>query len=1020
MPKNAIQDYDVTPEENVDIGGIPLAEGAMRMRDINNALRTSMAHQKVRDDAISAQIEKIDTGIQTNSISDLVFSTRAELDAYLDEEENVAAIVYGDSATDDGLYRKLGAAGAGSWTRLGAIPGQTFVIATENGSSVNALVVSIDTTIAENKLIAVPTAQTNTSETVTVTINGEGPYTLRSPTNALLPIGALTAGGEVIGRIVGNDFRLVSDYNTLAAAAAVEAARAETAQSASDASTSASEAAQSASQSLASATAAGVSSNQSATSATQAALSQSGAQQAYNNAITAAEASGDVEFVDTFADMTAAAFPDDTVVMVFADETRNGQNSRYRIESGSPVYKPLPDAYTDTLRVVTATQLGLVANDNSPAVKTANDTAGADAVIRYSNFALVVLMDGDFKFDEGWYWHDRILPICFIGTVPGAGATCQTVSKFAIRVRGQLNGLRTPGVRFENMNFRGFWNAANNWEKGVQPFSGVVGEASWVWASPVEVAYANNVEFIDCNSEDSGYDLYSAPIAINGIKFVRCTGRIAQDDGINPGGVPQDEALSVYGVYIVGCLLEYVRGVAYHLSGSCFGAVVRNCVGNYCGRGVIDWSEGGHDIFDVTGDMIGQPADGSALLAQYPGSTDSNGEPWASQFAAMAIACLTSSRNALNVKAKGIRFTRVFEGRNRGNAYMANLQKDGRFVENLELDLVVDNSGMDPAVFDNSQVQTLFSGSGANDTLSNSSIRMRVKFDAANPGGKTSLNFSGETNKFDIEVQYSSASYAIEFKGNNIKGSRFSTPNCAGGQIISGQGIEDNVHTYTNANPLPTSTRIGIFIGASNFKPRSCDLTDGKIQLAANLEGLELGKVTLRNTGFAFPEMIINLFGSPFSIDLLRLAFEPLETGVSSANGWQNRLPNCTIKWIEGYHLSGAGRIFQMDNSNAENLRIGGGDLEIACLFLQSPAGIAAGPKINNLTLHSRMTSGHEIQIQSSGSNVKASINRVAAHAESPVSVSGSNNVIDINGTNLGAAGIEDTGTNNAIRTLVA
>src|SRR5437868_15517614 len=54
----------------------------------------------------------------------LGYSTKSAADGDLAHAANTLAIVYADStAANNGLYKKAGASGTGSWTRIGALPG---------------------------------------------------------------------------------------------------------------------------------------------------------------------------------------------------------------------------------------------------------------------------------------------------------------------------------------------------------------------------------------------------------------------------------------------------------------------------------------------------------------------------------------------------------------------------------------------------------------------------------------------------------------------------------------------------------------------------------------------------------------------------------------------------------------------------------------------------------------------------------------------------------------------------------
>ncbi|MDW5376848.1 hypothetical protein R6258_07925 [Halomonas sp. HP20-15] len=88
----------------------------------------------------------------------------------------------------------------------------------------------------------------------------------------------------------------------------------------------------------AAATAAEQDANQAEASASQAATDAADAR-------AASEASGNILFYDTKADADAATLTEDQIVHVFADETREGRQSRYRVESGALVFKTHPNEY---------------------------------------------------------------------------------------------------------------------------------------------------------------------------------------------------------------------------------------------------------------------------------------------------------------------------------------------------------------------------------------------------------------------------------------------------------------------------------------------------------------------------------------------------------------------------------------------------------------------------------------------------------------------------------------------------
>jgi hypothetical protein len=94
MTKNAYSDWDTTPANNTDIGGIDLGEGTMLMSRINDALRTMMAQLKTAA-FVSGSGATISTPTLTLKQSATPTPT-AEGDIQWDTDDNVIAI--GDGA----------------------------------------------------------------------------------------------------------------------------------------------------------------------------------------------------------------------------------------------------------------------------------------------------------------------------------------------------------------------------------------------------------------------------------------------------------------------------------------------------------------------------------------------------------------------------------------------------------------------------------------------------------------------------------------------------------------------------------------------------------------------------------------------------------------------------------------------------------------------------------------------------------------------------------------------------------
>lgn len=171
------------------------------------------------------EVERIiDVAIAAGNLR--LYTTKAELDADLDHVANTAALVLGDSAVNDGLYKKVGASGAGSWPRVGDVPGYSFVLASNAGAgTANAIVATTSLPTNESQLIALPIDTTNTGTPVTVAFNGGSALTIKTSGNNDVSIGGLVAGGLVAGYVNSTEFRLLSDQASSAIQTASENAQ---------------------------------------------------------------------------------------------------------------------------------------------------------------------------------------------------------------------------------------------------------------------------------------------------------------------------------------------------------------------------------------------------------------------------------------------------------------------------------------------------------------------------------------------------------------------------------------------------------------------------------------------------------------------------------------------------------------------------------------------------------------------------------------------------------------------------
>ncbi len=159
------------------------------------------------------------------------YALQSELDADLDWPEGTEGRVYGDTAANNGVYRKLGVSGAGSWSRIGDNPGYEFVDAVANDTgTANALVATSTPNVLYSdgvQLIALTIYEDNTASAVTVAFDGGSAVTIKTAAGNAPAVGGLKAGMRVLGFIDANAtvFQLLSDQASAAIQSAAEAAQ---------------------------------------------------------------------------------------------------------------------------------------------------------------------------------------------------------------------------------------------------------------------------------------------------------------------------------------------------------------------------------------------------------------------------------------------------------------------------------------------------------------------------------------------------------------------------------------------------------------------------------------------------------------------------------------------------------------------------------------------------------------------------------------------------------------------------
>lgn len=160
-------------------------------------------------------LESFLTSIGANAGS--VYVDRASLYADLTRSANSMAWVIQDPvAAYNGIYRKIGAANTGSWSRVADLP-FSFIIATDAGAGTpSAIKATTSIPVSSSSLVWVTLSASNNLSPVTISFNGGAPLTIKTNSGNDPAIGGLAAGMTVMGIVSGSTFRLVSDQASAA------------------------------------------------------------------------------------------------------------------------------------------------------------------------------------------------------------------------------------------------------------------------------------------------------------------------------------------------------------------------------------------------------------------------------------------------------------------------------------------------------------------------------------------------------------------------------------------------------------------------------------------------------------------------------------------------------------------------------------------------------------------------------------------------------------------------------------
>lgn len=192
--------------------------------------------EKAQIRAWGTWVEGIITAFTSNG--GLIYSSKAAMDADLAHAANTMAWVLGDATVaNNGIYRKIGASGVGSWTRVADLP-FSFIIASDFGTGTpNAIQATTSIPVSNSALVMLNVFEANTASPVTVSFNGGSALTVKTNTGNDVAAGGLVAGMRLLGVISGSTYRILNDQVSTAVVAAAEAAQAgaEAAQAAAEA-----------------------------------------------------------------------------------------------------------------------------------------------------------------------------------------------------------------------------------------------------------------------------------------------------------------------------------------------------------------------------------------------------------------------------------------------------------------------------------------------------------------------------------------------------------------------------------------------------------------------------------------------------------------------------------------------------------------------------------------------------------------------------------------------------------------
>lgn len=164
------------------------------------------------------EVERVLSAFQAGG--GVIFPDLATAGVSLDYGPNAMAWIMGDPVTgNNGIYRKVGASGSGSWVRLGDLPFSNIPLTNAGAGTADAIVATSALPLPTTPGAALFTVNIVADNTGNVTVNGK-PLRTNSG-NEIVP-GGLVAGSMPAFVDAGDHYRLLSDQASAAIVAAAE------------------------------------------------------------------------------------------------------------------------------------------------------------------------------------------------------------------------------------------------------------------------------------------------------------------------------------------------------------------------------------------------------------------------------------------------------------------------------------------------------------------------------------------------------------------------------------------------------------------------------------------------------------------------------------------------------------------------------------------------------------------------------------------------------------------------------